>query len=62
MKIVGDKMTAAQLKEKVLIKAVRGAHVLGTLEAVVSGECDSYYHIHDNEQIPANVGVLIKIR
>lgn len=62
MKIVGDKMTAGELKEKVLKKAFGEASVIGKLDVVVKGECDHYCHIHDDEQIPANVGVLIKLR
>ena len=62
MKIVGDKMTAGELKERVLKKPFRGCNVIGKLDAVVKGGHDSFCHIHSDEQIPVNVGVFIKFR
>ncbi len=63
MKIVGDKMTARELKNKVVKKAYFDkVAVVGKLEAVIEGGCDNYYLIHNDEQIPVNVSVLIGIR
>lgn len=60
MKIVSDLMTAGELKEKILKAKYRDLYVIGRLEAVVDGDC--YWHIHNDEQIPFNVEVLLKVR
>lgn len=63
MTIVGERMKAGELKERVIKKAFRDkVHVIGKLEAVIQNGKDNYFHVHDDEQIPANVGVLLKVR
>ena len=63
MKLIGDLMTAGELKEKVLKKRYRtDVHVIGHLESCVEGQPDSWYHIHSDEQIPVNVGVSLNLR
>lgn len=63
MKIVGDLMKAGELKEKIVKGKYRNhISVVAHLEACAVGQCDSWYHIHDDEQIPVNVGVSLKIR
>ena len=62
MKIVGDLMTAGELKERILKSKYRNILVIGKLETVVDGGTDHYWHIHDKEQIPVKVDVLLKAR
>ena len=62
MKIVGDLMKAGELKEKVLKKKYRDdVSVVGHLIACAVDQYDLWYHIHDDEQIPVNVDVSLKI-
>ena len=63
MKIFRDKMTAGELKERIIKKAYRDRiTVIGKLDAVVEGGHDHFYHIRSDEQIPVNVGVLLRVR
>ena len=63
MTMVGPKATARELKEKLLKKPYRGdVRVIGKLEACAVGENDNYFHIHNDEQIPANVEVFLRVR
>jgi hypothetical protein len=55
-------MLASELKGKYLKKSAREkVAVVGHLSAVTEGKNDLRYHIHDNEEIPANVGVSFHI-
>ena len=47
---------------RLLKKKLQGMPVIGYLESVVEGEPDSYFPILDDEQIPVNVGISIKLR
>lgn len=56
-------MTAIELKRQYLkASKVKVISVIGKLDAVVKDGCDHYYHIHDDEQIPQNVHVLLRIK
>jgi hypothetical protein len=60
--IVGNKEIAKELKAKILKKGYQELHIIGHLESIVKNQPDLYYHIHDDEQIPLNVGVYVKVR
>ena len=61
--MIGDLMTAGELKNKIVKKKYRDKLVvIGKLDAVVKDGSDHYYHIHNDEQIPYNVGVLLSVR
>jgi len=62
MNVVKDIETAGELKKRLLKKKLQGMPVIGYLESVVEGEPDSYFPILDDEQIPVNVGISIKLR
>ena len=56
-------MTAKEFKEKYLKEEeVDKFSVIGHLSSVVKGQRDSWYHIHDDEQIPENVGISLHMR
>ena len=63
MSLVKDIETARELKDRLIKrKFVNDVMVIGHLSACVEGECDTYHHIHDDEQIPVNIGILLKVR
>jgi hypothetical protein len=56
-------MTALEFKTQyVKPEEVDKFSVIGHLSSVVAGQRDSWYHIHDNEQIPDNVGISLHLR
>ncbi len=56
-------MTALELKAKFLRKSqLHKVSVIGHLSAIVVDGKDSWYHIHDDKEIPHNAGISFHIR
>ena len=56
-------MKALELKAKFLKKSqLHKVSVIGHLSTVAVGGKDTWYHIHDDEEIPHNVGISFRIR